>query len=219
MGEMSGSAAGHRQAMVEATVELLAEHGAQASGVREILARSGAPRGSVQHYFPAGKTQIINEAVAAASARPVGIAARTLRGGGSAAEVIRQTVAWWRRRLQATRFEAGCPLAAVTVDGSIATDSTRAAIQDAFRGWLAVLIDVLERDGYPRARAERLAIISVCSLEGAILLSRAERSPRPLDAVEAELSELLHLTPSKDSLARPRRSDYDASIEKADRNG
>jgi len=54
--------------MILSAAALLREYGASATSIDRVLAHSGAPRGSVYHHFPGGRTQLIDEAVALAGA-------------------------------------------------------------------------------------------------------------------------------------------------------
>jgi AcrR family transcriptional regulator len=50
--------------MIYSTAQLMRPEGVSSTGVREVVAHANAPRGSERHYFPDGKEQLINEAVA-----------------------------------------------------------------------------------------------------------------------------------------------------------
>ena len=52
-----------RARMLGSAVEVLRERGAAGVTIDEVLARSGAPRGSVYHHFPGGRRQILMEAL------------------------------------------------------------------------------------------------------------------------------------------------------------
>ena len=52
-----------RQRMVRSAAQLIRRQGVSATGVREIVLDADAPRGSLQHYFPGGKEQLVTEAV------------------------------------------------------------------------------------------------------------------------------------------------------------
>ena len=52
-----------RERMVDGAMALLARRGLQATSFSEVLAATGAPRGSLYHHFPAGKDQLVAEAV------------------------------------------------------------------------------------------------------------------------------------------------------------
>ena len=49
---MTGVPKSVREAMIEAAWLLIAERGLEGMSTREVLARTGAPRGSVYHHFP-----------------------------------------------------------------------------------------------------------------------------------------------------------------------
>src|SRR5690242_20447853 len=52
-----------RERMVRAAVELFRERGYAATSFGDVLARSGAPRGSIYHHFPGGKEELAAEAL------------------------------------------------------------------------------------------------------------------------------------------------------------
>ena len=45
--------------MIDGAIRLLAKRGLQATSFSEVLALTGAPRGSIYHHFPEGKDQLI----------------------------------------------------------------------------------------------------------------------------------------------------------------
>src|SRR4051812_25766766 len=58
----------HRGAIVRAAATLFRRNGYAATGINEIAEVSGAPKGSLYHYFPNGKEQIAEAAVRFAGA-------------------------------------------------------------------------------------------------------------------------------------------------------
>ena len=60
-----------------------------------------------------------------------------------------------------------------------------------FASWQELMVDGLVADGVPAERAPGLARMIIASLEGAVAVSRAERSLEPLDQVSAELVTLV----------------------------
>jgi AcrR family transcriptional regulator len=55
---MSPRKSDSRDRMLRSTMTFLREYGANATSIERVLAHSGAPRGSVYHYFPGGRTQL-----------------------------------------------------------------------------------------------------------------------------------------------------------------
>jgi len=179
--------------MVFSAAQLIRRDGVAATGMREVAAHAGAPRGSLQHYFPGGKEQLVNEAVEWAGRYAAKRVARFLAAlpeptpSGLFAAMVRQ----WTDEYESAGFAAGCPVAAATVDWAESTESTRTAVAEAFAAWTGPVARALADMGVPGERAGALAVLMVSSLEGAILMARAERDVRPLTTVARELGPLL----------------------------
>src|SRR5207245_307823 len=52
-----------RQKMIESAALLFRERGIHGTSFADVLAHSGAPRGSVYHHFSGGKTQLAEETI------------------------------------------------------------------------------------------------------------------------------------------------------------
>jgi AcrR family transcriptional regulator len=184
--------------MVFSAAQLIRRDGVNATGMREVAAHAGAPRGSLQHYFPGGKEQLVNEAVAWAGRYAAGRVDRFLAEVAELAEpspsaLFTAMVGQWTREFDAGGLRAGCPVAAATVDCAESAASTREAAAAAFATWNAPLAAALTGLGVPAAQAPALATLMISALEGALLIARAEQSPAPLLTVARELGPLLDL--------------------------
>ncbi|MFC5182336.1 TetR/AcrR family transcriptional regulator [Actinomadura harenae] len=178
-----------RERMVRSAAYLFRERGYSGTGFRDVIAHSGAPRGSIYHHFPGGKVQLAEDAVRyAGDFLDAGI--RAAVEGGDAASAVDAFAGWWRGVLVKSGFRAGCPVVAVTVESHDDAPQLVKASADAFGRWQDTLATGLENAGASPERAARLATLIVSSVEGATILCRAERCLRPLDAVVAELKEI-----------------------------
>ncbi|MGI5168833.1 TetR/AcrR family transcriptional regulator [Spirillospora sp. CA-253888] len=178
-----------RERMVRSAAYLFRERGYSGTGFRDVIAHSGAPRGSIYHHFPDGKVQLAEEAVRyAGEFLNMGIEAATQ--GEDAAAAVDAFVGWWRQVLIKSDFRAGCPVVAVTVEAHDDAPQLSKAAAAAFDRWEDTLATGLGNAGVPDERAARLARLIVAAVEGATLLCRAHRDVRPLDDVVAELKEL-----------------------------
>ena len=52
-----------REQILKTTCDLMEKQGYHGTGLNEIVKESGSPKGSLYHYFPDGKEQIVAEAV------------------------------------------------------------------------------------------------------------------------------------------------------------
>lgn len=178
-----------RQKMLASAIELLRERGAGAVTVDAILARSGAPRGSVYHHFPGGRNQIIEEALDAAGQAISGFIDRSAAAGPIAA--LRDFTDFWIRILLAGEFRAGCPVVAVAAGGAPDEQRLAPAAADIFAGWSSSLTRALEVAGAEPARAQRLATLAIAAIEGAVVLCRVSQSTAALEQVRDELETML----------------------------
>ncbi len=182
--------AASRERMVRSAALLFREHGYSGTAFSDVIEHSGAPRGSIYHHFPGGKAQLAAEAVAWAADAVAARLDAALAQERDAAGVLRAFLDQWREVLERSDFRAGCPIVAVTVETDVPPELVAAAAA-AFEGWQELLTARLERAGIERARAGGLATLAVASIEGAVVLCRARRDTRPLDAVEAELAQAI----------------------------
>lgn len=169
--------------MVEGALALLARKGLQGASFSEVIAATGAPRGSLYHHFPGGKDQMVGEALEKASQLLIQ-ALRTAEGHPAPA-VVERFLAIWRAVLQRSDCESGCAVLAVTV----ATHEPEQLQLTAriFQGWQSELARLLHRGGMPKAEARHFATLLIASAEGAVVMARATQSLAPLEAVSGPL--------------------------------
>jgi AcrR family transcriptional regulator len=179
--------------MVFSAAQLIRRDGVAATGMRDVAAHAQAPRGSLQHYFPGGKEQLVNEAVDWGGRYAGGRIGRFLAAlpQPSPSGLFAAMVSQWTDEFRTDGFGAGCPVAAATVDSAHSVESTRAAAAAAFAGWRRPITSALTEMGVPAPRAESLATLMVSALEGAVLIARSEQDVRALTTVARELGPLL----------------------------
>jgi AcrR family transcriptional regulator len=182
-----------RDRIVYAAAQSVRERGVAATGLRGVVAEAEAPRGSLQHYFPGGKDQLVGEALRWSgnfAADQVQHLARELRKptpGALFAAMARQ----WRDEFSRRGFQRGCPLVAAAADVASTDPQLRDTVRLGFDGWLAAVRQELRRMGVPAGRAESLAVLMISALEGAIVLARINQDVRPLTTVVRQLRPLL----------------------------
>jgi AcrR family transcriptional regulator len=180
-----------RERMVRTAAVLIREHGLASTGMRDIAEVADAPRGSLQHYFPDGKDQLVSEALDWVTGQVTKPLLPDADGRPQPArKVVADMFARFRRILEQHDFAAGCAIVATVADAT-SNERLRAKSGEAFAAWRTALADALRRGGVPKARAERLAVTTVAALEGAIVMARAERSLVAYDTVAKELTALV----------------------------
>src|SRR3984957_7191859 len=102
-----------RTRMLISAAEVMRERGAAGVTIDEVLARSGAPRGSVYHHFPDGRNQILTEALQYAGEAITEVIDDAATNGGM--YLVRQFVEFWEALLVESDFTAGCPVVAAAI--------------------------------------------------------------------------------------------------------
>lgn len=188
-----------KQRMLVSTITLLRERGIRGTSIDAVLAHSGAPRGSVYHHFPGGRAELITTAVRQAGDY-IGSLFDAVADSAEVRTGLELFAQFWEQALIDSDYKAGCPVVALAVDSHDDIPDSSAMVADIFRRWHHTCTRLLEQHGHGPARAQRLATLTVCAVEGAVILCRAQRSPEPLDAVVTEL--LAIVDPHADNRAK-----------------
>jgi TetR/AcrR family transcriptional repressor of lmrAB and yxaGH operons len=173
--------------MVDGAVILLATQGVEGTSFKEVLGVANAPRGSVYHHFPGGKSELLHAALDRASLR----ALEAMEGtrGQSALEVLERFLALWRGLLDFSKLRAGCAVVSVTVAGP--EGDILEHVGAIFRTWTDQLAELFVIGGMAEDAAHSMATVTIAATEGAVVLSRAQQSGAPFNEVANTLTDLV----------------------------
>lgn len=180
---------GTRTKMLVSAAEVMRERGAAGVTIDAVLARSGAPRGSVYYHFPEGRNQILSEALRySGDAITATIDAAADHG---ARTLLREFIELWERLLTDGDFLAGCPVVAAAISSDEADQDLTGEAGMILGRWCTALTRAFAKDGFNDDDAASLAVTSISALEGAIVLARSTRSVLPLSQVGEQLEFLI----------------------------
>lgn len=180
-----------RERFVAMTAKLMSRRGYAATGLNEIVEKSGAPKGSLYHFFPKGKEQLAEAAVDWAADLFLQAMADAVARAGSAAEAVgalATQIAVW---MDQSGCKDGSPLTIVAVETGAFSEPLRLACQRGYQAWADALADQLRRDGKTAREASDLALWAIASLEGAVVLARTQHSAEPLRRIGKLLQKAL----------------------------
>jgi AcrR family transcriptional regulator len=161
--------------MLQAAETLLRESGLAGAGIKQLVARSGAPVGSVYHFFPGGKTQIVTETLRRHSGKALNLFDHAF--GDLAVPLPARLRALFRKAadgFEAAGADKGCAIACVTLDLRTSDRSLRQVCHASFTQWVDEIGSHMPWPDLETRRA--FALMVVVTLEGAFILARAERS-------------------------------------------
>lgn len=178
-----------RDRLIGSMAQSLRSAGYHNTGLNQIVADSGAPKGSMYHYFPGGKVALAAAAIDHSSAQVAGRIGEILQQAPTSRAALEAVLEFFAGEMEASAFTKGCPVATIALEEAATTPQIRDACARAYEGWQAGLAAYLSAQGVadPRATAE----IFLMLLEGALLLARTKLSAEPLRGLKAKLTPFL----------------------------
>lgn len=180
-----------RDKIIETISGLLESQGYHATGLNQIVRESGAPKGSLYHYFPGGKEEMAAAAIIHSGRQTAERIRAGLRKNEDTATAFRTFISQIADGVEISGFRAGGPLTIVAMETAGANESLNLACRQAYQALQEAFIEKLIAGGYTPARAAELAAFITASIEGGIILSRTAHSGDPLRRVADEVSRLL----------------------------
>lgn len=172
-----------RRRIVEAAAELMHSQGVSATSVDEVLARAGAGKSQLYHYFD-DKEELVCAVLALQMQRAW--TAPVVEGWDDLGEWLDGVVEHHRRRT----FVGGCPVGTLAAEMVDSSERLRSELSSAFRTMRSSVrraLQALQSQGEldPEADTAGLATFVVATLQGGLLLARTDGEDAPLlDAVE-----------------------------------
>jgi TetR/AcrR family transcriptional repressor of lmrAB and yxaGH operons len=174
-----------RERLLATGERLFRAQGYSGTGLKQLAKEADAPWSSMYHFFPGGKQQLGAEIVRHAADHYAHLIAKAFAAYPEPADAVAAVFKAEARILTESKFRNGCPVAAVTLDVASTVEELRRPCAEAFDLWIETIARGLGATGLPAKDARTLASYVLSSLEGAILLSRAEKSVVPIERTAA----------------------------------
>ncbi len=163
--------------------EVFREHGFDGASLSLISVATGLGKGSLYHFFPGGKTEMLEAVLADIDGwfeREIFTPLTVATAPAAAIDAMFAAVTAYFNAGQRT-----CLLGALAA--SAAREPFGEAIAAYFRRWISALHDAIERGGLPPDAAQTLAEEVVAGIQGAIIVSRALNDPQAFHRIIDEL--------------------------------
>jgi len=174
------SAAKQKDNLVRTAMRLFRRQGYASTGLQQIVSESGAPKGSLYHYFPDGKEALGEAAIALAGGmirEMLSDLAARHREPKAFLRAYCKVMAQW---MEASGFHSGCPIATTLLETAPQSPTITAVGQHAIDEWIDVVAGVLSKGGVERPETRSRAQLIIAAMEGALILSRIRLSTRPI---------------------------------------
>ena len=175
-----------RERLLQVGADLFSRSGYSATGIQEIAAAAGVPKGSFYNYFP-GKEQYAAEIIHFYGARLIQQWAEQLTADADAPAWARIQQAFQNMALQcgASPVGAGCLIGSLVSELAEASDLCREALEQSVTAWCGQMADCLREAQQERAvrddlPAEQLAELLWSVWEGSILRTKLRHSSQAI---------------------------------------
>ena len=186
----------HKETLLSEGLRLVHERGFGASSVRDIVQAAGVPQGSFTNHFASKETFGLEILERYREMTSAGVSA-TLRNDGL--PPFRRLRAWIDRQLEYLRkddMRRGCLYGNLAAEASEESEPIRTRVASVFAENQASVAYCLEAaidagELSPNTDVQELAGFIVSSLQGAILVAKAQRNPIPVERLERILFQQL----------------------------
>ncbi|MEU6265920.1 TetR/AcrR family transcriptional regulator [Saccharopolyspora shandongensis] len=168
------------QRIVNAMAELLRVQGYAATGIQQLAKASGAPTGSIYHFFKGGKREVAAAALRQTGATYIELLPLLLDRHADLATGIEAAFAAAAEDLAQTGWANMCPVGTVTGEIADVEPQLREVADEVIASWIDEGSRYLASRGLSDADARAAMYALLSALEGGFLLARGQRSTEPL---------------------------------------
>ncbi len=166
--------------IVAAAAQLYGRYGYTGVGLKQVAAESGAPIGSLYHFFPGGKDELAAEALRLSGHGYQVLAEGVFAGAPDLVSGIKAAFAAAAEVVEASGYADACWIETVALEVASTNEPLRLVTAEIFDQWIDTITAVVEAGGVHGDAARQLGIAIITGLEGSFVLSRGLRSREPL---------------------------------------
>jgi TetR/AcrR family transcriptional repressor of lmrAB and yxaGH operons len=167
--------------MVETASRLFQRDGYNGTSWRGLVDAAGTPWGSIHHHFPGGKEELGVAAIEFGSDAVAGLIAHCFDSQPDPASAVRESFRLSALGMEASDYRAACPVASVALEVVPDSAPMTTAAGEAFVAWEKLIARRLRDTGIKKKNARELARLVLTMFEGALVLSRIQRTTTPLE--------------------------------------
>lgn len=165
-----------KQALLQATIDLISEKGFYGTGLSEVLSKSNAPKGSLYYYFPQGKNQLIIEALTIAGQQVEEVLHQILSPKKDVNTAVQEVFHFFANQLIESDFKKSCPVATVASESASLNNEVRLACEQVYTQWQLIIEAFLKQNAWSEELANQHASFMLNLMEGNLLMSRVYKN-------------------------------------------
>jgi len=164
-----------RDRLISSAARLFRQNGYHGTGLAQVLADSHAPKGSLYHHFPDGKSDLAMAAASWVSSGMIGIIDDAFSGADTFAQGATTFCHKLAKLFDTTDHWQACPISAMLFDGPD-NDDFRSHADQILTSWSARTAEHGQRLGMDADKAGAASELLMMTIQGAWTIARARKS-------------------------------------------
>lgn len=174
--------------------KLFKVQGYHATGLNQIIKESGAPKGSIYHYFPNGKEELAIAAIQLSSRQVQENLRRDLAEIADPIQSILHFVNQLADEFDPNEMKQGISISLLALETAMMSEPLRVACQSAVEARGEIFAEKLAEGGFGQDEAGELGMMIHLLIEGAITLSLTKKSNAPFRMVARRIRAMLMIS-------------------------
>lgn len=182
--------------ILETATRLFYFQGFHGTGLNQIIKESGAPKGSLYHYFPEGKEQLAEAAIELSKRRIGAVIQHYMTEHEMVADALNAHI---MAMAELFVVEDGVeqhsytmmPFGLLAAESAFMSERLRKACGDTYKYWESIYYTKLISNGFSDEAAVTISKTVSALIEGAVTLSLSQRSNEPLVTISKVIPALL----------------------------
>ncbi|WP_258728416.1 TetR/AcrR family transcriptional regulator [Bacillus atrophaeus] len=180
-----------REKILHTASRLFQLQGYHATGLNQIVKESGAPKGSLYHFFPNGKEELAIEAVTYTGRFIEDIIRHSMDKVTDPVEAIQLFIKETASQFDSMESIQGIPVGLLASETALISEPLRTVCMKVFKSWEAVFAGKLMQNGFEEEEASRLGTLINSMIEGGIMLSLTNKNKAPLLLIAEQIPVLV----------------------------
>ncbi|CAI6321588.1 putative HTH-type transcriptional regulator YxaF [Bacillus subtilis] len=180
-----------REKILHTASRLFQLQGYHATGLNQIVKESGAPKGSLYHFFPNGKEELAIEAVTYTGKIVEHLIQQSMDESSDPIEAIQLFIKKTASQFDNTESIKGIPVGLLASETALISEPLRTVCMKVFKSWEAVFARKLMENGFAEEEANQLGTLINSMIEGGIMLSLTNKDKTPLLLIAEQIPVLV----------------------------
>ena len=182
-----------KENLIETAANLFETKGYHATGLNEILAESGAPKGSLYYHFPKGKEQLALEAIYLEGEKIKAHVQGSLQSFENPCDAIVSIIEFIAATIDNDQKTKGMTISLIALETYISSDILRNACLDVYASLENLYAEKLMQFGMNKEVACKLGCVISEMIEGGITYSLVRKNGNPLRLIAQQMPKLINM--------------------------